>query len=194
MKQQLYKLILIIFLGWTVFLNAQEQKVGINTTDPKETLDINGNLRVQNISENHSDKILAIDNNNKLVYTKQKKDKYFIDIIRSAIQFVTVWRGKTNMGFSEPYQDGKSIPLIRGIVCKRRGMDVPFDKEVLLPPPSWRIEGYKPGHVIDSKKKLEYFSLLLETDDPLYPEEGNLNLSIPICEIHSEQIYQIKVR
>ena len=63
MKQQLYKLILIIFLGWTVFLNAQEQKVGINTTDPKETLDINGNLRVQNISENHSDKILAIDNN-----------------------------------------------------------------------------------------------------------------------------------
>jgi hypothetical protein len=50
-------LVLIVYVAFSVSISAQIDGVGINTTDPKSTLDINGNLSVKHLSlpENGTD-------------------------------------------------------------------------------------------------------------------------------------------
>lgn len=52
-----------------ILINSQ---VGINTSLPTETLDINGSLRIRNVDENNIEWILGIDNSGvvkkKLIY------------------------------------------------------------------------------------------------------------------------------
>ena len=105
------------FLLYSIFIQAQ---VGINTTNPTETLDVNGTVRVRTINESPGDNFLLTTNNDGVI----KKTSTSYTPIRIEEYAITIPSGESHTFTTQNNFVESSLIVFAGNGCGRKMISI----------------------------------------------------------------------